>query len=107
MKKKGKISSGYSTLRRDKTRHNCTNPSERGKKGKALIFVGIGVLLLLLCSCISFDMSDWPSKFIYPHNKPPANWCGSIGAFSAYYMLYYFGPGVFLIICAGILFLTD
>jgi S-DNA-T family DNA segregation ATPase FtsK/SpoIIIE len=95
MKKKGKISS----------RHNSNSSSEGAKKGKALIFVGIGIFLLLLCSCISFDIGDWPSKFVYPHNKPPSNWCGSIGAFCAYYMLYYFGPGVFVILMAAICFL--
>ena len=68
----------------------------------AVQFVGIAALLVLLCSCISFDIGDWPSKFVYPHNDPPANWCGLIGAFSAYYLLYYVGPGVFVILASAI-----
>jgi len=60
---------------------------------------------LLLCSCISFDIGDWPSKFVYPHNDTPANWCGSIGAFCAYHSLYYIGPGVFVVFIAAISFL--
>ena len=68
----------------------------------AVEFVGIAALLVLLCSCISFDIGDWPSKFVYPHNAPPANWCGSIGAFCAFYLLYYVGPGVFVMLASAI-----
>ncbi len=67
---------------------------------------GIAGLLLLLCSCASFDIGDWPSKFIWPHNDPPANLCGSIGAFCAYYLLYYIGPGVFVVLVSAICFLV-
>ena len=56
---------------------------------------------LLLCVCVlglfsllSFDMGDAPSDYVRPHNEPPRNWCGQVGAFSSYYLLYYFGPGV-------------
>ena len=64
----------------------------------ALICIGIGTCLIILCSCISFDIGDWPSKFVFPNNRPPANWCGTVGAFCAYYLLYYIGPGVFVIL---------
>jgi DNA segregation ATPase FtsK/SpoIIIE, S-DNA-T family len=63
---------------------------------------GIGVCLMLLCSCLSFDIGDWPSGFAYPHNNPTANWCGSIGAFCAYYLLYYIGPGVFVVLVSAV-----
>jgi hypothetical protein len=72
----------------------------------ALACFGIGVCLVLLCSCLSFDIGDWPSKFAFPHNAPPANWCGSIGAFCAYYLLYYIGPGMFVILVSAICFLV-
>ena len=68
----------------------------------ALECLGIAAGLVLLCSCISFDIGDWPSKFVWPHNDPPANWCGVIGAFLAYYLLYYIGPGVFVILVSAI-----
>jgi S-DNA-T family DNA segregation ATPase FtsK/SpoIIIE len=42
---------------------------------------------------------------VYPHNKPAANWCGSIGAFCAYYLLYYVGPGVFIPLVCGMVFM--
>ena len=70
----------------------------------ALMCLGIGVCLVVLCSCLSFDIGDWPSRFVYPRNNPPANWCGTAGAFCAYYLLYYIGPGVFVILVSGICF---
>jgi len=73
----------------------------------AIRCLGIGVCLILLCSCLSFDIGDWPSKFVYPHNQPAANWCGSMGAFCAYYLLYYIGPGVFIILATLIYFLFN
>jgi len=68
----------------------------------ALRFLGIGVCLVLLCSSLSFDIGDWPSGFEYPNNNPTANWCGSIGAFCAYYLLYYVGPGIFIVLLSAI-----
>ena len=68
----------------------------------AMRCLGIGVCLVLLCSCLSFDIGDWPSGFEYPHNNPTANWCGSIGAFCAYYLLYYVGPGIFIAMVSAI-----
>ena len=68
----------------------------------SLACVGIGLCLVLLCSCLSFNIGDWPSKFVYPHNATTANRCGWIGAFCAYYMLYYLGPGVFIILATAI-----
>ena len=73
---------------------------------KAMEFLGIAACLIVLCSCISFDIGDWPSKFSYPHNVPAVNWCGTIGAFCAYYLLYYVGPGVFVMLPAMVCFLA-
>jgi len=64
--------------------------------------LGIAAALVLLCSCVSFDIGDWPSRFVWPHNNPPANWCGRTGAFFAYYLMYYVGPGVFVILVSAI-----
>ncbi len=72
----------------------------------ALRCLGLGLCLVLLCSCLSFDIGDWPSKYQAPHNNPPANWCGSIGAFCAYQLLYYIGPGVFVVLITAVSFLV-
>jgi len=66
--------------------------------------VGIAAGVMLLLSCISFDIGDWPSRFVYPHNCPAANWCGPAGALFAYLLLYYIGPGVFVLLVCGIIF---
>jgi S-DNA-T family DNA segregation ATPase FtsK/SpoIIIE len=39
-------------------------------------------------------------------NDPPENWCGSIGAFAAYYLLYYVGPGVFIVLVSALCYLV-
>ena len=57
---------------------------------------------MLLFSCLSFNIADWPSRYAQPHNEPAANWCGSMGAFSAYYLMYYIGPGVYVVLVATI-----
>ncbi len=67
---------------------------------------GVAAVLVILCSCISFDIGDWPSKYVWPHNEPSANWCGSIGAFIAYYLMYYVGPGIFVILVSAVCFLV-
>lgn len=75
---------------------------ERKFRVRAFEFAAIAVLAVLLFSCASFDTGDWPSAFVYPHNARSANLCGPIGAFCAYYLLYYFGPGVFVLLAAGL-----
>ncbi len=87
-----------SKIREDGTRHS--------RARMALACLGIGLCAVVLCSCLSFNIGDWPSRFVYPHNDPPANWCGSIGAFCAYYSLYYAGPGMFVILASAICFLV-
>ena len=68
--------------------------------------LAIASLLVILCSCVSFDIGDWPSRFVYPQNSPTANLCGPIGAFCAYYLMYYIGPGVFVVLISAICFLV-
>jgi len=72
----------------------------RSRTAFSLLAVAIG--LMLICSCLSFDIFDWPSRYGYPHNSPPSNMCGTIGAFFAYWLLYYVGPGVFAALGFGV-----
>jgi len=60
--------------------------------------IGLVVCMFVLCSCLSFNIADAPSQYAWPHNEPAVNWCGSIGAFLTYYLMYYFGPGVFVLL---------
>ncbi len=77
---------------------------KRRLKAKVLQCLLTAVILVLICSCLSFDIGDWPSKFVYPHNKPTANWCGIIGSLFAYYLLYYVGPGVLVLLVSSLYF---
>jgi len=77
---------------------------DRRAKIKALQCLAVAGLLVLFCSCLSFNIGDWPSKFVYPHNRPTANWCGPIGALFANYLLYYVGPGIFVVLVSGLYF---
>jgi S-DNA-T family DNA segregation ATPase FtsK/SpoIIIE len=79
---------------------------DRRIKVKAQQCLAAAVLLVLFCSCLSFDIGDWPSRFVYPPNKPTANWCGLAGALFAYYLLYYIGPGVFIVLASCIYFMA-
>lgn len=72
----------------------------------AFACVGIMACLVLLGSCLGFDIGDWPSPFVAPNNAATANWCGWIGAFCAYYMLYYIGPGAFVVLITAICWLA-
>jgi len=67
----------------------------------ALPVIGLVVCMFVLCSCLSFNIADAPSRYAWPNNEPAANWCGSIGAFLAYHLMYYLGPGVFVLLIAA------
>ena len=63
-------------------------------------FVG----LFLAASILSFHPADPPSDALYPPNASLHNWCGSIGAYVAYFVLSGIGDGAYpllLFIVAG------
>lgn len=64
--------------------------------------LGLIFLLILIFSCLSFNVGDWPSLYTSPNNNPPKNWCGSAGEFCAYHLLYFIGPGVFVLLLYGL-----
>jgi len=59
-------------------------------------------MVMLFFSCLSFNIGDFPSRYVWPNNHPSANWCGFVGAFFAYYLMYYIGPGVFIALASAI-----
>ena len=64
--------------------------------------IGIIIAVVMLFSCISFNIGDWPSRYVYPNNSPAVNWCGGIGAFCGYYLMYFVGPGIIIALAAVI-----
>ncbi len=69
---------------------------------KAVQIIALAVMVMLFFSCLSFDAGDFPSRYVWPNNQPAANWCGAVGAFFAYYLVYYIGAGVFIVLAASI-----
>ena len=69
---------------------------------KAVQIIALAIMAMLFFSCLSFDAGDFPSRYVWPNNHPAANWCGSVGAFFAYYLMYYAGAGVFIVLAASI-----
>lgn len=75
-----------------------------------------GVFVFLLFSCLpggiipgfdkGFSLGDKPSEYVWPHNVSAKNLCGMWGAFPAYYLMYYIGPGVFVLLLSGIWWLA-
>ncbi|MEN6578392.1 MAG: DNA translocase FtsK 4TM domain-containing protein [Phycisphaerales bacterium] len=88
------------------------NQGSRGRKAREVIFgpgarvvalcLGVGLSLALLVSCLTFDIADPPSPYVVPQNDPPVNWCGPTGAFLAYYLSYYIGPGIFVVLISAL-----
>ena len=64
------------------------------------------VCVFLFFSCVpsglgidrGFSLSDAPSEYVWPHNAPSSNLCGRWGAFPAYYIMKYVGPGIFVLL---------
>ncbi|MFI4911016.1 MAG: DNA translocase FtsK 4TM domain-containing protein [Sedimentisphaeraceae bacterium JB056] len=79
-------------------------------KSRDLARVGIDLIFLAICvflfiSCASFDIADAPSRYVFPNNQPPVNVFGKVGAFCAYYCLYYLGPGIYIVLASLSIFL--
>ena len=92
--------------KRKRSRSKRTGPGVLGTGARlALLCLGIVLCVVLLLSCLSFDIGDAPSTYRYPANDPALNWCGSMGAFAAFYLLYYMGPGVFIVLISLICYL--
>jgi S-DNA-T family DNA segregation ATPase FtsK/SpoIIIE len=84
---------------RKKTRdHKRRTPERSSAHLYKLAFEGLllAFSIFLFFSLISFDIGDAPSGYVWPTNQPVSNWCGRVGAFLAYYLMIYVGPGAVL-----------
>lgn len=62
--------------------------------------------LLTAAALISFHPADPPSHVAWPHNQPPANWIGVVGAYTAYAVLKLLGFGAIPVMLAWVLALV-
>ncbi|MEK6677738.1 MAG: DNA translocase FtsK 4TM domain-containing protein [Planctomycetota bacterium] len=60
-----------------------------------LPFAGLAMCAILWPAMVTFDPGDWPSPNQYPNNLPPANACGTVGAWCAYYLQHVLGDGAY------------
>ncbi|GJM18363.1 MAG: hypothetical protein DHS20C14_05760 [Phycisphaeraceae bacterium] len=77
--------------------------------GRALVWLAFaGIWVFAAIALVSFDAGDAPSNVQWPHNEPPANWAGSIGAQAAYRSLRLLGIGMVvpMLFAAGTLLST-
>ncbi len=63
-----------------------------------LVTLGLALSAFLWTAVISYSPADWPSASVWPVRADPANVCGVAGAFVAYYLLYYLGIGVYVLL---------
>jgi S-DNA-T family DNA segregation ATPase FtsK/SpoIIIE len=89
------------------TRKHKKQTRSSGKKSSSaniykIAFEGLllGVCIFLFFSVLSFDIGDAPSRYTWPTNQPVVNWCGRVGAFCAYYIMAFIGPGALLALAA-------
>lgn len=81
-----------------RTRDRQSRSSEQSAHLYKLALEGIllAFCVFLFFSLISFDIGDEPAGYVWPTNNPVSNWCGRVGAFCAYYLMIYVGPGALL-----------
>ena len=58
----------------------------------------LGACLFFWAAILTFDIGDWPSPHQFPHNAPPHNACGLVGAWAAFQLLRVLGDGAFPLI---------
>ena len=75
----------------------------RSEQRKLALHFSLSTVFWLTCifawiSVLTFNIGDWPSYSQWPQNSPPHNWCGQVGAWFAYQLLYYLGTGTYLVL---------
>ena len=68
-------------------------PASRTRKIAAVITLFGG--LFLAASVLSFDPADPPSHAVWPPHATPSNWCGTVGAYIGYSILWAIGDGAY------------
>lgn len=68
-----------------------------------------GLWLLAVVSLLGYEPTDWPSHAVSPQAWPVHNWCGPVGAATAYQLYFTLGPGVWVLLTgyAVLLYMTS
>jgi S-DNA-T family DNA segregation ATPase FtsK/SpoIIIE len=73
--------------------------------GYLLWILMAGAWVMLTLSLVSYDPADPPSLSVAPLNDVPTNWVGWFGAFIAHKSYLMVGPGVWIVVTAGLVLL--
>ncbi len=80
--------------RTSKSKSPPADPVDRGELWSRLAWLGLAVAWVLTAAALlSFDPADPPGHAAWPHNDPPANWIGLVGANASYAILKLIGLG--------------
>ncbi len=63
-----------------------------------LLAIGLFACLFAWVALLSHSVADLPARVVAPPNDPPANWCGTLGAYAAHYLFHYFGLGSYVLV---------
>ncbi len=90
------------------------NNSDEPRSHKLLLkriawIVMTGLWLLAVVSLVGYHPTDWPSHAVSPQGWPVSNWCGPVGAATAYQLYFTLGPGVWVLLAgyAVLLYMTS
>jgi S-DNA-T family DNA segregation ATPase FtsK/SpoIIIE len=65
------------------------------------------IWLFIFLSLVGFDRADWPSQVIWPNNQQTSNWCGRVGAWTAYHFFKLLGWGAWVgVLVSGLIILA-
>jgi len=72
----------------------------RSEQRRLAVHFSLSTIAWLACifawvSILTFDVGDPPSAALWPQNSPPNNWCGAVGAWFAFQLVYYLGTGTY------------
>lgn len=67
--------------------------------GQRLFLIAlIGAWVFVVGSLIGFNAGDPPTHLVSPANNPVKNWCGGVGAWTAYHMIWVLGAGAYVLV---------
>ena len=72
----------------------------RSEQRRLALHFSLSTIAWLACifawvSILTFDVGDPPSAALWPQNSPANNWCGMVGAWFAFQLVYYLGTGTY------------
>jgi DNA segregation ATPase FtsK/SpoIIIE, S-DNA-T family len=65
---------------------------------RLLLVVALFLFILTAAACLDFDIADKPGEYVWPQNEKAENILGPAGAWVSYYINYYVGAGIYMLL---------